>query len=212
MGVRLLCHDGEDDDADMRAKAAQQATALIGATVSVPPLKSVGCQGDARTYRNFGVICGDYGRDWDLLGDAATKIVNESGSLNRVCVSLLHNKAGDAPQFAVSPGGPHTCTSDRFDVLREADAIATQKLTDAGLMRKIWQCPVAMAPLTLNGEQGEVIILRPVDSTEAMTASFYRVPFGICDDIAAAIKAALPQIADVLFDVTNKPPGTIEWE
>ena len=47
---------------------------------------------------------------------------------------------------------------------------------------------------------------------EAMTASFYRVPFEICDDIAAAIKAALPQIADVLFDVTNKPPGTIEWE
>ena len=45
-----------------------------------------------------------------------------------------------------------------------------------------------------------------------MTASFYRVPFEICDDIAAAIKAALPQIADVLFDVTNKPPGTIEWE
>jgi len=79
-------------------------------------------------------------------------------------------------------------------------------------MRKIWQCPVAMAPLTLNGEKGEVIILRPVDSTEAMTASFYRVPFEICDDIAAAIKAALPQIADVLFDVTNKPPGTIEWE
>ena len=212
LGVRLLCHDGEDDDADMRAKAAAAATALIGATVSVPPLKSVGCQGDARTYRNFGVICGDYGRDWDLLGDAATKIVNESGSLNRVCVSLLHNKAGDAPSFAVSPGGPHTCTSDRFDVLREADAIATQKLTDAGLMRKIWQCPVAMAPLTLNGEKGEVIILRPVDSTEAMTASFYRVPFEICDDIASAIKEALPQIADVLFDVTNKPPGTIEWE
>ena len=50
LGVRLLCHDGEDDDADMRAKAAQQTT-LIGATVSVPPLKSVGCQGDARTYR-----------------------------------------------------------------------------------------------------------------------------------------------------------------
>ena len=212
MGVRLLCHDGEDDDAAMRQKAAQAATALVGVTVSVPPLKSVGCQGDARTYRNFGVICGAYGRDWDLLGDAATKIVNESGSLNRVCVSLLHNKAGDAPQFSVSPGGPHTCTSDRFDVLREADAIATQKLTDAGLMRKIWQCPVAMAPLTLNGEKGEVIILRPVDSTEAMTASFYRVPFEICDDIAAAIKAALPQIADVLFDVTNKPPGTIEWE
>ena len=112
----------------------------------------------------------------------------------------------------MSPGGPHTCTSDRFDVLREADAIATQKLTDAGLMRKIWQCPVAMAPLTLNNEKGEVIILRPGDSTEAMTASFYRVPFEICDDIAAAIKAALPQIADVLFDVTNKPPGTIEWE
>lgn len=215
LGVRLLCHDGEADDVAMRSKAAEEATKLIsmaGACVTVPPLKSVGCQGDARTYRNFGIICGGYARDWDLLGAAATKIVNESGSLNRVCVSLLHTKAGDAPQFAVAPNGPHTCTSSRFDVLREADAIATAKLTDAGLMRKIWQCPVAMAPLTLNGQTGEVIILRPVDSTEAMTASFYRVPFGICDEIASAIKAALPQISDVLFDVTNKPPGTIEWE
>jgi len=224
LGVRLLCHDGAPEaakDAAARAEAAASVEKLLKAdgalgdvAVAVPPLRSVGCQGDARTYRNFAVLAGGYARDWDAIDRAATKVINASSSVNRVVVSLLHaGKENAAPRFQVSPGGPHECTAARFDVLREADAIATEKLTAAGLMRSIWQCPVAMAPLGIRGKAGEeVVILRPVDSTEAMTASFARVPFDVCDDIARAIKHKLPQIADVLFDVTNKPPGTIEWE
>ena len=139
-------------------------------------------------------------------------MVNASSAVNRVVVSLT--KRSPAPlDFSVAPGGPHTITTDRLDVLREADAIVTDTLTAKGLMKEIWQCPVAMAPLGLHGKAGEeVVILRPVDSTEAMTASFSRVPWDVCDEIAAAITKKLPQIADVFYDVTNKPPGTIEWE
>ena len=219
LGVRLLCHDGAPepvDDAAARARAAATISAALpaGVAASVPPLRSVGCQGDSRTYRNFAILAGAYERDWDALGAISTELVNESKLVNRVVVSLLHASARDAPlDFAVSPGGPHTVTTPRLDVLREADAIVTDMLTEDGVMRSIWQCPVAMAPLGLAGQAGEeVIILRPVDSTEAMTAAFSKVPFALCDKIAAAIKAKLPQVADVLYDVTNKPPGTIEWE
>ena len=112
--------------------------------------------------------------------------------MNRVVVSLT--KRGPGPlDFRVAPNGPHTITTDRLDVLREADAIVTDTLTSKGLMKAIWQCPVAMAPLGLTGAAGEeVIILRPVDSTEAMTASFSRVPWAVCDEIAAAIDALGP--------------------
>jgi len=131
-------------------------------------------------------------------------------------VSLLHRcffAAGATLDYTIAPGGPHTVTTPRLDALRKADAIVTKMLRDAGAMKTIWQCPVAMAPLALRGRAGEeVVILRPVDSTEAMTASFSHVPWDLLEAVAAKLKKKLPLLADVLFDVTNKPPGTIEWE
>ena len=79
-------------------------------------------------------------------------------------------------------------------------------------MSSIWQCPVAMAPLCVGGSSDEVIILRPVNSTEAMTAEFSRVPWEVCEKIASRIMAEVGGVSDVLYDITNKPPGTIEWE
>lgn len=222
LGVRLLCHDGVDDgSADARKKEAAAVTASLqktmpGAMASIPPLRSVGCQGDARTYRNFIVIAGEYPRDWNALGAAATAAINKSDVANRVTISLYQRcffAKGATLDYVISPGGPHTVCKPRLDVLREADAIVTDALRDGGAMKSIWQCPVAMAPLNLRpGPAQEVIILRPVDSTEAMTASFSRVDWALLDSIVAKLKAALPQLADVLYDVTNKPPGTIEWE
>jgi GMP synthase (glutamine-hydrolysing) len=58
----------------------------------------------------------------------------------------------------------------------------------------------------------ECIILRPVTSTEAMTAEFSRLPWEVVSKIATRIKAEVPGVLDVLYDITNKPPGTIEWE
>ncbi|KAH8053845.1 GMP synthase [Aureococcus anophagefferens] len=77
-------------------------------------------------------------------------------------------------------------------------AISTELVNESKLVNRV-----------VAGE--EVIILRPVDSTEAMTAAFSKVPFALCDKIAAAIKAKLPR-SPTSHDVTNKPPGTIEWE
>jgi GMP synthase (glutamine-hydrolysing) len=73
----------------------------------------------------------------------------------------------------------------------------------------IWQFPVILAPLSLHG--GESIILRPIESREAMTVNFYHMPLKTLREIASQIMQ-ISGIDLLLYDVTNKPPGTIEWE
>ncbi|KAJ1446495.1 hypothetical protein M885DRAFT_625214 [Pelagophyceae sp. CCMP2097] len=216
LGVRLLCTDAAAESAADRAarraavEAARRLVPFAGCAIDVPPLRSVGCQGDSRTYRNF-VVLRNYVKDWDQLGDVATKIVNECDAVNRVLVSLCNSPVPEPYVFDVAPGGPHTVTRGRLDMLREADAIVTRHLEANNV--DVWQCPVVMGPLSLTGAVGdEVIIMRPVDSTEAMTASFARVPWAVCASIAHDIRAKLPGVVDVFYDITNKPPGTIEFE
>ena len=77
-------------------------------------------------------------------------------------------------------------------------------------MKKIWQFPTILLPLKANSA-GETIVLRPVESKEAMTAKFYPMEESILREIAEKI-LAVEGIGAVLYDVTHKPPGTIEWE
>lgn len=219
LGVRLLCHPGGDAVAgiDLAERATQisniEKLAGEGVNVTIPFLKSVGVQGDARTYRNFAILGGAYTREWPDIDALATKIINSQGLVNRVTISLCNNESGSTqPAYAV-PKGKSTCTKDRFDLLRVADNIVTEELRRNDLIRSIWQCPVAMAPLGDESGTKETIILRPVTSTEAMTAEFSKVPWKVLDVIQKRILAETEgRILDVLYDVTNKPPGTIEWE
>ena len=84
------------------------------------------------------------------------------------------------------------------------------KIRQAGLIEDIWQFPVVLLPVTTNGTD-ETIVLRPVNSQEAMTASFSQIPFKLLEEITKEI-LELPGISCIFFDITNKPPGTIEWE
>jgi len=83
------------------------------------------------------------------------------------------------------------------------------KLRKHKIYAQIWQFPVVLAPLTIGG--GETIILRPIESREAMTVNFYQMKKSVLKDITKGI-LKIPGIDLVLYDVTNKPPGTIEWE
>ena len=107
-------------------------------------------------------------------------------------------------------------TKERLDLLREADAIAREELSKAGLDRDIWQCPVVLlADVHSVGVQGDErtygspIVLRPVSSEDAMTADWSRVPY---DVLATRITNECRQINRVVLDCTSKPPATIEWE
>jgi GMP synthase (glutamine-hydrolysing) len=110
-------------------------------------------------------------------------------------------------------------TRERLDLLREADAIARQELSRAGLDRDIWQCPVVLlADVRSVGVQGDgrtyghPVVLRPVSSEDAMTADWSRVPYEVLARISTRITNEVREINRVLLDVTSKPPGTIEWE
>ncbi|MEI7033063.1 glutamine-hydrolyzing GMP synthase [Streptomyces pratensis] len=110
-------------------------------------------------------------------------------------------------------------TKERLDLLREADAIAREELTAAGLDRDIWQCPVVLlADVRSVGVQGDgrtyghPIVLRPVSSEDAMTADWSRLPYETLAKISTRITNEVADVNRVVLDVTSKPPGTIEWE
>jgi GMP synthase (glutamine-hydrolysing) len=110
-------------------------------------------------------------------------------------------------------------TADNLEILREADAIAREELTRAGLDQEIWQCPVVLlADVRSVGVQGDgrtyghPIVLRPVSSEDAMTADWTRLPYDVLARISNRITNEVREVNRVVLDVTSKPPGTIEWE
>ncbi len=110
-------------------------------------------------------------------------------------------------------------TRERLDILREADAIAREELTRAGLDREIWQFPIVLLAdvrsVGVQGDQrtyGHPVVLRPVTSEDAMTADWGRLPYDLLEKISTRITNEVREINRVVLDVTSKPPGTIEWE
>jgi GMP synthase (glutamine-hydrolysing) len=108
---------------------------------------------------------------------------------------------------------------ERLDILRDADAIAREELTRAGLDRDIWQFPVVLlADVRSVGVQGDgrtyghPVVLRPVTSEDAMTADWARLPYDVLQKISTRITNEVREINRVTVDITSKPPGTIEWE
>ena len=108
---------------------------------------------------------------------------------------------------------------ERLDLLRKADAIVRNELSNAGLDGEIWQCPVVLlADVRSVGVQGDgrtyghPIVLRPVSSEDAMTADWTRVPYELLAKISNRITNEVEGVNRVVLDVTSKPPGTIEWE
>jgi len=130
---------------------------------------------------------------------------------------IVHRQPFPGPGLGIRIIGE--VTRDRLDILREADAIAREELTDAGLDRDIWQMPVVLlADVRSVGVQGDgrtyghPVVLRPVTSEDAMTADWARLPFDLLERISTRITNEVREINRVVLDVTSKPPGTIEWE
>jgi len=109
-------------------------------------------------------------------------------------------------------------TRERLDTLREADAIFIEEIRNANLYDAIWQALVCLLPVRSVGVQGdersyeEVCSLRAVTSEDAMTADWFRFPPEVLQRCANRICNEVKHINRVLYDVTSKPPGTIEWE
>lgn len=170
------------------------------------PIKSVGVQGDARTYRHPLVLFGDF-PGFEKLSEISTDLTNQFATINRV---LWACHPGVIDSVELRPG---TLTSDRINYLQNVDHAVTEFLKEAGLMKQMWQFPVVLLPISANNEKSESIVLRPVCSEEAMTANFYQMPYKFLLDLIEKIMIQIKSPPSAIFyDITNKPPGTIEWE
>ena len=130
---------------------------------------------------------------------------------------IVHRQPFPGPGLGIRIIGE--VTRERLDILRQADAIAREEMTRAGLDRDIWQMPVVLlADVRSVGVQGDgrtyghPIVLRPVTSEDAMTADWARLPYDVLERISTRITNEVREVNRVTVDVTSKPPGTIEWE
>ena len=113
---------------------------------------------------------------------------------------------------------PGEVTEERLEILRKADAVFLDEIRKAGLYDKIWQAFAVLLPVRTVGVMGDartydhVCALRAVTSTDGMTADFYPFPHDVLGRAATRIINEVNGINRVVYDVTSKPPGTIEWE
>ena len=109
-------------------------------------------------------------------------------------------------------------TPERVATLQEADAIVREEVRLAGLEREIWQAFAVLADIRSVGVMGDErtyghpIIIRAVTSDDAMTADWARLPYDLLEKMSNRIINEVAGINRVVYDVTSKPPGTIEWE
>jgi GMP synthase (glutamine-hydrolysing) len=109
-------------------------------------------------------------------------------------------------------------TADRLDTLREADWIVIDEIKAAGLYHSIWQSFAILTPLRSVGVMGDgrtyanLVAVRAVTSEDGMTADWARLPYDVLGRISARIVNEVPGVNRVVYDISSKPPSTIEWE
>jgi GMP synthase (glutamine-hydrolysing) len=113
---------------------------------------------------------------------------------------------------------PGEITEEKLDILRKADAVYLDEIRKAGLYDEIWQAFAVLLPVRTVGVMGDgrtydfVCALRAVTSTDGMTADYYQFPHDLLGRMATRIINEVKGINRVVYDITSKPPGTIEWE
>jgi GMP synthase (glutamine-hydrolysing) len=163
------------------------------------PIRSVGVKGDSRSYHSVLAL-------ENLPGDElATKLVNRMLDINRV-VGVVKARAPISSMRSTVG----SLTRERLARLRHADAIVRRLSEESGFESEIWQFPVVLIPLGGAGTP-DSIVLRPIHSVDGMTAQVVRMPDDLLHRMADELMA-IDGICAVFYDLTHKPPGTIEWE
>ena len=130
--------------------------------------------------------------------------------------AMVHRHPFPGPGLAVRILGE--VTHERLEILREADQVFIESLRDAGLYDQVWQAFAVLLPVKSVGVMGDnrtyqmTIALRAVTSTDAMTAGVGDLPLSFLTKVAAAIVKRVHGVNRVVYDITTKPPATIEWE
>jgi GMP synthase (glutamine-hydrolysing) len=205
LGVRLLCGDGVPDRTGFEEIEVQlqELSKSSGLEMLALPIRSVGVKADLRAYEHPVLLSGDV--PWSKIIETVSTITAEVPGINR-CIwnlGMIHPK--DSYPVAA------TVTRERLDLLREADYLVMDALERFGWYDEIWQCPTVLVPLRLEDTSGELVVIRPVRSQRAMTATPVQLPKEMIAELRESI-LALEGVGGLALDVTSKPPGTIEWE
>ena len=148
----------------------------------------------------------------DLFKDEVRRVGTELGLPD----SVVQRQPFPGPGLAIRIMGE--VTREKLETLRDADFIFREEVAKAGLAGKIWQYFAVITNSKTVGVQGDfrtyenVIALRAVTSVDAMTADWARIPYDVLEKISSRITNEVPHANRIVYDITSKPPATIEWE
>ncbi|MBD5636600.1 MAG: glutamine-hydrolyzing GMP synthase [Clostridia bacterium] len=148
----------------------------------------------------------------DLFKDEVRKVGSELGLPD----SIVYRQPFPGPGLAIRIMGE--ITKEKLITLRDADYIFREEISKAGLSREIWQYFAVLTNCKTVGVQGDartyenVIALRAVTSVDAMTADWARIPYDVLEKISTRITNEVKHANKIVYDITSKPPSTIEWE
>ena len=140
------------------------------------------------------------------------KLDSSSGCLKEI----VHRQPFPGPGLAVRILGE--ITSEKLRIVRDADAIVLEEMKATGWYYKVWQSFAVLLPVQSVGVMGDertyenTIVLRIVESLDGMTADWVRIPYDLLGRMATRIINEVRGVNRVCFDVSSKPPATIEWE
>ena len=228
LSINVLCNDGkswtEKDEEEFRLAQKELDEVVLDQFCpnctrslkrSVLPVRSVGVQGDFRTYRFPAVLTfADDGNGFyhlpkirEKVENASSSITNSAKYLNRTIIKLYQNPNCKDQDFTLREG---YCDKRRLDQLREVDNIVLTELHKSGWYNKIFQHLTIDLPYATRQDHAS-FVLRPVCSEDVMTARFAWIDKDVMDSILKQI-AKLDFVDAVFFDATNKPPATFGWE